>query len=133
MKLNLLLISTVSAILFSGCNYSESKTTSTSVNSENGFALSKSTQNSEKVDIAGESYELKRNTNITSDGTVSGTNVDFNFDILTPDFKKKMAGNYDLATSYTKEQGIIIMEKADKLSQSALIEFNKFKEKNFDD
>lgn len=112
--------------LFSGCEYSDSKTTTTTVSTTDtgSVNLLHTNTNQQAVVVAGETYKSSSTIGVQSDGTTAGTKaiLDFNFD--TPTVKDTVNMVYDSATAGSQTLLNQAVTTSSLITQTAQQEFN---------
>ncbi len=129
MKVKYLILITATIYLFTGCEYTDSKTTTTNVSTNTGaLNVLHTNKNEQEMVVAGESFKSSSTVGVQSDGTASGTKaiLDFNFD--TPTVKETVNLAYDNAIDYTAEESKALFDKAattsNLIAKTAQEEFN---------
>lgn len=128
MKIKYLILITIMSF-FTGCEYTDSKTTTTNVSTNTGILnVLHTNTNEQEVVVAGETFKSSSTLGVQSDGTAEGTKaiLDFNFD--TPTVKETVNLAYDNAINYTTEESKALFDKAattsDLIAKTAQEEFN---------
>lgn len=128
MKIKYLILITIMSF-FTGCEYTDSKTTTTNVSTNTGtLNVLHTNTNEQEVVVAGETFKSSSTLGVQSDGTAEGTKaiLDFNFD--TPTVKETVNLAYDNAINYTTEESKALFDKAattsDLIAKTAQEEFN---------
>jgi hypothetical protein len=107
-------ISITALFLLTGCDYSETATTSTKVSTSDTGQLNvaHSKENTSTVNVAGETFSTTGKINIFSDGTPDGTKFDTDLSLKTPNFTEGISMFYDSAKNYTIEEGQALIDKS---------------------
>lgn len=128
MKIKYLILITIMSF-FTGCEYTDSKTTTTNVSTNTGtLNVLHTNTNEQEVVVAGETFKSSSTLGVQSDGTATGTKaiMDFNFD--TPTVKETVNLAYDNAINYTAEESKALFDKAattsNLIAKTAQEEFN---------
>lgn len=128
MKIKYLILITIMSF-FTGCEYTDSKTTTTNVSTKTGtLNVLHTNTNEQEVVVAGETFKSSSTLGVQSDGTAEGTKaiLDFNFD--TPTVKETVNLAYDNAINYTTEESKALFDKAattsNLIAKTAQEEFN---------
>ncbi len=129
MKIKLLfLLAAIS--LFSGCEYSDSKTTKTSVSTTDTGTLNvlHTNTNEQAVVVNGETYKSSSTVGVQSDGTAAGTKAIMDFNFNTPTVQQTVNMAYDNAINYTTTEAQTLLNQAtttsNLITQTAQEEFN---------
>lgn len=119
MKKSLLISLVTIGIAFQGCEYSDTKTTTTNVSTTDTGTLNvlHTNSNDQAVKIGDQTYKSSSTVGVQSDGTAEGTKaiLDFNFD--TPTIKETINLAYDNAKDYTVEESKVLFDQAAETSK----------------
>lgn len=124
------LILLITITLFAGCEYSDSKTTSTKVSTTDTGTLNvlHTNTNEQAVVVNGETYKSSSTLGVQSDGTAAGTKAIMDFDFNTPTIQETVNMAYDNAINYTTEESKVLFDQAaatsDLIAKTAQEEFN---------
>jgi len=99
----------ISILFISGCDYTEKNTKTTNLNTDNGLKVKIERGNETEIDVAGKTVKANKQYSVESDGTVAGTNFDFDFgldsNLLNSPTAQKIMGKIKDTSSLVKEEG----------------------------
>lgn len=99
--------------IFTGCDYTESKTVTTNVKTADTGELNVThlSEDTKTVLVGDKTYETSSTIGLTSDGTIEGTKSIFDFDFNTPSLTETISLAFDSATQFTVEEYNALTDK----------------------
>jgi len=108
-------------LFFTACDYSETSTTSTQINDN---SISKTSNTEKNIVLNGKEIKLKKESSLKTNGTITGTKANIDYNILSPEFKKDINKNLNIVKDKIKEDYTNLTKKVSMLKENLIKKAN---------